>query len=103
MPTNADLQARRLERARGFGQRLARIYINAGRVAGVGPKDLVGAIANEAGIPGRDIGGIEVTDQFSLVDVPEEALEHVIECLNGSRLRGRRINVRRDRLDEGNR
>ncbi len=91
------------KRTRGFGPRLARIYISAGRVAGVGPKDLVGAIANEAGIPGRDIGGIEVTDQFSLVDVPEEALEHVIECLNGARLRGRRINVRRDRLDEGNR
>ncbi len=88
---------------RSPGPRLVRLFINAGREAGVSPKDLVGAIANEAGIPGRDIRGIEITERFSLVEIPEDAAEHVIESLNGARLRGRRINVRRDRQDDENR
>ena len=86
--------------ARANGPRVVRIFINAGREAGISPKDLVGAIANEAGLPGRDIRGIEITDRFSLVEIPEDAADHVIESLNGARLRGRRINVRRDRQDE---
>jgi ATP-dependent RNA helicase DeaD len=101
-PTRVETRARG-KNARSPGPRLARLFINAGREAGITPKDLVGAIANEAGLPGRDIRGIEITDRFSIVEIPEDAAEHVIESLNGARLRGRRINVRRDRQDEGNR
>jgi ATP-dependent RNA helicase DeaD len=89
--------------ARPNGPRLARIFISAGRDAGIGPRDLVGAIANESGLPGRDICGIEVTERFSVVEVPEDAAEHVIESLNGARLRGRRVTVRRDRQGDWNR
>lgn len=101
-PARAEVKARG-KKVRSPGPRLARLFINAGREAGVSPKDLVGAIANEAGLPGRDIRGIEITERFSLVEIPEDAAEHVIESLNGARLRGRRINVRRDRQDEGGR
>jgi ATP-dependent RNA helicase DeaD len=101
-PTRVETRARG-KNARSPGPRLARLFINAGREAGITPKDLVGAIANEAGLPGRDIRGIEITDRFSIVEIPEETAEHVIESLNGARLRGRRINVRRDRQDEGHR
>jgi ATP-dependent RNA helicase DeaD len=76
---------------------MARLFISLGREAGITPRDLVGAIANEAGLPGRDISGIEVTDRFSLVEVPEEAADFVVEALNGVRMRGRRVAVRRDR------
>ncbi len=95
-PVRAATRARGTD-ARSPGPRLARIYISAGREAGIGPRDLVGAIANEAGLPGREIKGIEISERFSLVDVPEDAAEHVIESLNGARLRGRRVNARRDR------
>jgi ATP-dependent RNA helicase DeaD len=101
-PTRTESRARG-KNVRSPGPRLARLFINAGREAGVSPKDLVGAIANEAGLPGRDIRGIEITERFSLVEIPEDYAEHVIESLNGARLRGRRINVRRDRQDEGGR
>jgi ATP-dependent RNA helicase DeaD len=101
-PSRVETRARG-KNARSPGPRLARLFINAGREAGISPKDLVGAIANEAGLPGRDIRGIEITERFSLVEIPEDAAEHVIESLNGARLRGRKINVRRDRQDEGGR
>ena len=37
------------------------------------------------------------SERFSIVEVPEDAADHVIESLNGARLRGRRVNARRDR------
>ncbi len=85
--------ARGREPAMGMG----RIFIGVGREAGISPRDLVGAIANEAGVPGRDIRGIDIADRFSLVDVPEEAVDYVIDSLQGARIRGRKVLVRRDR------
>jgi ATP-dependent RNA helicase DeaD len=79
---------------------MARIFIGAGRAAGVGPRDLVGAIANEAGVPGRDIGAIDIADRFALVEVPEEVVDYVIDSLRGTRLLGKRVPVRRDRHAE---
>ena len=76
---------------------MARVFVAAGREAGVTPRDLVGAIANEAGLSGRDIGAIEIADRFSLVEVPDEVADFVIESLNGTRIKGRRVPVRRDR------
>ncbi len=78
----------------------ARLSIGLGWDAGVGPRDLVGAIANEAGVAGRDITVVEVADRFALVDVPAEAAEHVVEVLRASRIKGRKVPVRRERRAE---
>ena len=77
---------------------MTRIFVGAGRVAGVRPKDLVGAITNEAGLTGRDIGGIEIGDRFSLVEVPSEAAEHVIKALRGTTIKGKKATIRRERF-----
>ncbi|MBM4382385.1 MAG: DEAD/DEAH box helicase [Deltaproteobacteria bacterium] len=73
-----------------------RLFINAGRAAGLRPADIVGAIANEAGVPGSAIGAIEITDGFSLVEVPADAAQVVIDALRGSKIRGKRVLVKRD-------
>ncbi|MFM7282468.1 MAG: DbpA RNA binding domain-containing protein, partial [Planctomycetia bacterium] len=82
--------------AHGFD--VARLFIGAGRIDNLRPGDLVGAIANEAGLPGDAIGAIRITERFSLVEVPEEFAEDVIAALSGTKIRGRRVQVRRDRL-----
>jgi ATP-dependent RNA helicase DeaD len=74
-----------------------RIYVGAGRKFGIRPGDLVGAIANEAGINSRDIGAIEIADRFSLVEVPESVAEQVIDALRSTTIKGKRVQVRRDR------
>ncbi len=76
---------------------MTRLFVGAGRAAGVRPSDLVGAIANEAGLRGGDIGAIQVADGFSLVEVPAEAAEHVIRRLRGATIRGQVVTVRRER------
>jgi ATP-dependent RNA helicase DeaD len=75
----------------------SKVYIAAGRSAGIRPQDLVGAIANETRLSGRDIGAIEITDRFSLVEVPEDAVDEVITALQETHVKGRRVQVRRDR------
>jgi ATP-dependent RNA helicase DeaD len=75
----------------------ARIFVGLGRSARVRPNDLVGAIAGESSLRGRDIGAIEIFDTFSLVEVPEASVDEVIAALRRTTLRGRRPTVRRDR------
>ena len=76
---------------------VTRLYIGIGRKAGVRPADIVGAIANEAGIDAKTIGSIQITDRFTLVEVPDSDADQIIGALSGSTLRGKRMMVRRDR------
>jgi ATP-dependent RNA helicase DeaD len=81
---------------------VARIYVGAGRKANIRPADLVGAIVNEAGIDPRAIGAIQITDRFSLVEVPDEVADEIIGTLRAATIKGRRVPVRRDReLNQG--
>ena len=75
---------------------MARIFIGAGRQSGLRPQDVVGAIANETSVSGRQIGAIDIADRFTLVDVPEESAAEVIRALNSTRLKGNKVRARRD-------
>ncbi|PPK92324.1 ATP-dependent RNA helicase DeaD [Kineococcus xinjiangensis] len=86
---------------RSAGGAMTRLFVGAGRAAGVRPQDLVGAIAGESSLTGRDVGAIEITERFSLVDVPTDRAEEVIQGLRGATLRGRRPTVRRERYQSG--
>jgi ATP-dependent RNA helicase DeaD len=73
-----------------------RLFVGMGRIDGLRPGDLVGAIANETGLSGGAIGAIEIADRFALVEVPADAAEDIIRALRGTTMRGRRVTVRRD-------
>jgi ATP-dependent RNA helicase DeaD len=75
-----------------------RLFVSAGRAAGVRPQDIVGALANESRLSGRDIGAIQIHERHSLVEIPEHAADDVLRSLRGvTTLKGRRANIRRDR------
>ncbi len=74
----------------------ARIFIGIGRRAGIRPQDLVGAIANEAGLRGGEIGAIEITENGSVVEVPESSAAQVIAALRATTIRGKKATVRRE-------
>ena len=76
---------------------MTRVYFGIGRDSGVAPRDLVDAITNEAGILGKDIGSIDLTDRFALVEVPGGMADYVVEAMQGVQIRGRNVNVRADR------
>ena len=82
---------------RPSGGPAARLFVGAGREAGIRPGDLVGAITGETGLTGRDIGAIEIHQRFALVEVPESAADEVIGALKATMIKGRKATVRRDK------
>ena len=99
-PERADRE--RPRRARGRGERAvahrargddatAFVHIGMGRNGGIRPADLVGAIANEAGLTGRDIGPIRITEHSSVVGVPASSVEAVIAAMSGAVVRGKAV------------
>jgi ATP-dependent RNA helicase DeaD len=76
---------------------LIRLFVGAGRRAGIRPGDLVGAITGEVGIESHSIGAIEINDGFSLVEVPETLADDVIDALRATKIRGSKVTVRRER------
>ena len=80
---------------------VARLYVGAGRKSNIRPADLVGAIVNEAGVDPRAIGAIQITDRFSLVEVPDEIADEIITTLRAATIKGKRVPVRRDREQGG--
>ncbi len=71
------------------------VHISLGKKAGMRPGDLVGAIANETNLSGREIGPIRISDNFSVVGVPESAVQDVINIMSGAMLRGKKAKLRR--------
>ncbi len=73
---------------------MVRFFIDAGRRSGVRPGDIVGAIANEAGVPGQAIGAIDIYDRFTFVDVPAQYKEQVLAGMSDAAIRNRGANIR---------
>lgn len=78
---------------------MTKLFVGTGRSAGIRPQDLVGAIAGESHLSGRDIGHIEITNRFSLVEVPESAADEVVQALRHTSIKGRKATVRRERYE----
>ena len=76
---------------------VARLYVGAGRLARVRPGDLVGAIANELQLDASVVGAIQIQDKFSIVEVPDEIADDIIDALRNTTIKGKRVVVRRDR------
>ncbi|HZW05194.1 MAG TPA: helicase-related protein, partial [Anaerolineaceae bacterium] len=93
-PLEVTVEPVRAQAARSDDEGMVRLFIDVGHASGVRPKDIVGAIANEAGVPGNAIGAIDIYDRFSLVDVREEYLDRVFERMGGSVIRSRDARIR---------
>jgi ATP-dependent RNA helicase DeaD len=72
---------------------MVRMFVNVGRKDYVQPRDIVGAIAGEAGIPGKVIGSIDIFDSYSFVDIPERDVQKVMTAMNGNNIKGRQVNM----------
>ena len=92
----SNSSATRRPSRRGDGQ-WVRLFVGAGRRAGMRPGDLVGAITNEAGVRGNAVGAIQIADDYSLVEVPASDADRIIAALSRGSIRGKKVPVRRER------
>lgn len=79
-----------------------RYRIEVGRQDGVQPGNIVGAVANEAGLDGADIGAIRIYDEHSTVDLPEGMPKAIFKTLQRARVSGKPLRLSRS-FGEGER
>jgi ATP-dependent RNA helicase DeaD len=86
------------KRSRPSDEGMERYRLDVGHNHKVTPGNIVGAIANEAGIDSEFIGRIEIHDDYSTVDLPQDMPRDVFQTLKGVRVVGRPLNL--TRLDQ---
>ncbi len=77
---------------------MVRLFMTIGRKDNISTGDLVRSLAEETGLPENTIGAINIYENFSFVEVPEEWASRVISCLHRQTIRGRRVSVEPARL-----
>ncbi|MDP0589613.1 MAG: DEAD/DEAH box helicase [Candidatus Endonucleobacter bathymodioli] len=73
---------------------MVRYRVGLGREQGVSPRDLVGAIANEGGIPGSNIGHIRLFESCSSVYLPENLDDRTLTMLKSVKIRNKNLAIR---------
>ena len=73
---------------------MTRLFIDAGRRHQVSPAHVVAAIANEADVPGKAIGAIDVNDRFTLVDIPAQFVEQILKRMSRTRIGKQNASIR---------
>lgn len=68
--------------------------IDVGRVHGVKPGNIVGAIANESGLEGRQITGLKINDDHSFVCLPKGMSKEAVLGLNKAWVCGRQLKLK---------
>ena len=75
---------------------MTRYRIEVGRIHGVEPRHIVGAISNETQLSSSDIGQIKLFDTFSLVDLPEDLSKETMRVLQNVWVCGQQLQLRVD-------
>lgn len=84
----------RVDRAADVGMQTFRIEV--GHTHGVKPGNIVGAIANEAGIDSKNIGRIEIFDNYSVLDLPNDMPAELLEHLKTVWVAGQQLRISAD-------
>jgi ATP-dependent RNA helicase DeaD len=95
----ADREPRASRRERGADVDLEVFRIEVGRVHGVEPRNIVGAIANEAGLDASHVGRIELFDEYSTVELPAGMPKPVFDHLRRVWVSGRQLKLTRAEPD----
>ena len=75
------------------GKGMERFRVEVGHQHNIKPGNIVGAIANEAGLAGKYIGHIDIHATHSFVDLPKDMPDDVFQDLRNLRVRGQRMNI----------
>ncbi|GAB4085518.1 DEAD/DEAH box helicase [Myceligenerans cantabricum] len=84
-------------RGRDQGRSGTRYRVAVGHTHGVNPGGIVGALTNEGGLTGSDVGKIDIFGSFSLVDISASLDEPTMDRLGRARVAGRPLRIQVDR------
>lgn len=81
---------------------MVRLFLSVGARDGLRTGEVLASIGNDAGVPGTEVGKIEIRDSHTIVEVASKSALIVIEKLSGKSMSGRRVIIRPDQ-DPGER
>jgi ATP-dependent RNA helicase DeaD len=90
-----DSAPARNPRAKSAASPMETFRIEVGSVHSIKPGNIVGAIANEAGIEGVHIGRVDIREDHSFVDLPEGMPKQIFKELQKVRVAGRELRISR--------
>ena len=93
--TQTDSRPERKSRDKAPAGHMETFRIEVGSVHGIKPGNIVGAIANEAGIEGVHIGRVDIREDHSFVDLPEGMPKQIFTQLHKVRVAGRELKISR--------
>jgi ATP-dependent RNA helicase DeaD len=88
-------ESSRKPRTKSTASLMETFRIEVGSVHGIKPGNIVGAIANEAGIEGVHIGRVDIREDHSFVDLPEGMPKQIFKDLQKVRVVGRELRISR--------
>ena len=88
-----DRRDRRREEYAERDRDKVRLFLNIGKAQGIRPGDILGAVAGESGISGKEIGSIDMYDSFTFVDVPSSAAEMIVKAMKNAKIRGKNVHA----------
>jgi ATP-dependent RNA helicase DeaD len=91
----AEPAAARKHRAKSAASQMETFRIEVGSHHGIKPGNIVGAIANEAGIEGVHIGRVDIREDHSFVDLPEGMPAQIFKELQKVQVAGRELRISR--------
>jgi ATP-dependent RNA helicase DeaD len=71
----------------------AKLVVGAGRVHGLEPADVIGAIVNNSHLEGEDVRNVRVLERFTLVEVPADRASEVVETVSDNDVRGVKLRL----------
>ncbi len=83
----------RKRRKPGFDEQQATYRLEVGRRHGVQPGNIVGAIAHEADLDGKQINGVDIREDHTLVRLPADLSPQIIAKLARIKVRGQALNI----------
>lgn len=81
------------EKKRRSPKDYVKFIIDAGYNARMVPNFIVGAIAERTGLSGRDIGKIEIFEDNTTVEIPQEQAEEVLSSMQDCRINGKKVRI----------
>ncbi len=86
-----NIESDRKRKSKGSITDFSKIMLNIGRANRVAPNHIVGCITEKSILSGGDIGKIEIYDDFSIVSVPADSVEEVLDRMYGAKVCGKPV------------
>lgn len=98
-----EQRERKTARNSQLGEGMMRYRLNVGRKDGAQPGNIVGAIANETGLPGKLIRNLNLEGTFSTVDLPADLPADMLNTLRRIRVCGKPLSAEAANGSQGRR